>query len=263
MTHPVIPSLLSPDAPLLANAMMLARAAMAVYLDMPFRPHPTHLAFPEVETFVDPETHTVALAAQDERNVVLAFRGTQNVLNFMTSVNVRLMPGLGGNVHQGFMHAWATLRGPVTALLDRWHTPGHALWLTGHSLGGALATLAAADFKGQGRPVQQVMTFGAPRVGDATFAQAYQLPTIRFVNHHDPVPWVPPHLQHVGQQWYFLPDGRLVEKVSRWQLVLENALSFALNRNWAATLATQMRQSFQDHTMATYLAKLTKAMNQG
>jgi triacylglycerol lipase len=259
----VIPSTLSPEAPFLANAQRLAQVAMAAYWELSFQPQQARLAFPEIQTFADPETHTFALAAQDERNVVLAFRGSQNLPNFMSSVNVRLVPGFGGNVHQGFMHAWAMMRGPITALLDRWHTPGHTLWLTGHSLGGALATLAAADFKGQGRPVQQVMTFGAPRVGDAAFAQGYQLPTIRFVNHHDPVPWVPPHLEHVGQQWYFLPSGQLVEKVSRWQLVLENALTFALNRNWANTLAAQLRRSFRDHTMTTYLAKLAKAATLG
>jgi hypothetical protein len=244
---------LSTDAPFLTNALILGHAAMAVYGDTPSL---SFQGFIEMQTFADAESHTFALVAREDHNIVLAFRGARNLPNFMTGVNVRLAPAYGGKVHQGFLHAWATVRGPIVSLLDQWHTDHRRLWLTGHSLGGALATLAAVDLKGQGRPVQEVVTFGAPRVGDAAFAQGYQVPTVRFVNHHDPVPWVPPHLEQVGQQWCFLPDGRLVEKVSRWQLLLENALSYAMNRNWAETLAQQMRQSVANHLMTTYLEKL-------
>lgn len=255
----MVPTPLSPEAPFLLNAVLLARASLAAYGQPRTAVGGDGITFGEIDLFTDEQTQTYALAMRNQQHIVLAFRGARNVSNFMTGVNVRLMPAYGGNVHQGFARAWATMRDAISTLLDRWQTDHRLLWLTGHSMGGALATLAAADFKGQGRPVREVVTFGAPRVGDAAFARGYQVPTIRFVNHHDPVPWVPPYLQHVGQQWHFLPDGRLVEKVSRWQLVLENALTFALNRNWPETLAQQMRQSLDNHLMETYLTRVQRA----
>jgi hypothetical protein len=72
------------------------------------------------------------------------------------------------------------------------------VWITGHSLGGALATMAAARLVGEGvlRPEQigGIYTFGQPRVGDAHFAQAYALGArhFRVVHDNDVVTQVPP-----------------------------------------------------------------------
>ena len=247
---------LSTDASHLANALILAQAAMAAYGDTTAL---VNHGFTEMQTFAHEDTHTSGLVTCDEANVILAFRGTQRLPNWMTSANVRLLAAFGGNVHQGFAHAWAMVRVPVTALLDRCHTPSRRLWITGHSLGGALATLSAEDFHGEGRAVQQVVTFGAPRVGDTVFAAKYAIPTIRFVNYQDPVPWVPPHLIHVGQEWHFLPDGRLVQRMPRWLQVLEHALALAFQGNWRTALADQLRQGVENHSMTTYLTRLTKA----
>src|SRR5262249_13938988 len=71
--------------------------------------------------------------------------------------------------------------------------PGQALWLAGHSLGGALATLAAAHL---GRDaVQGLYTYGCPRVGDAAFAAVLPRRShFRFVHRDDWVTTVPPDL---------------------------------------------------------------------
>jgi hypothetical protein len=251
---------LTPDAAVLSNALILAQAALASYgSTLTHQRADVAQVRAEVATFADEDTHTFCLVAHDEANVILAFRGTRRLPNWMTSANLWMLPAFGGKVHQGFAHAWSTVRVGVTEQLDRWHTAGRRLWITGHSLGGALATLAAEDFHGQGRAVQQVMTFGAPRVGDSVFAASYTIPTIRFVNYHDPVPWVPPHLTHVGQEWHFLPDGRLVQRMPRWLQVLEHALTLAFQGNWRETLADQLRQGVENHAMTTYLARLTQA----
>ena len=54
--------------------------------------------------------------------------------------------------------------------------PDMVLYLTGHSLGGATATLAAARLADMGVPASQlrVITFGAPAVGNEAFARAYE-----------------------------------------------------------------------------------------
>jgi putative lipase involved disintegration of autophagic bodies len=69
------------------------------------------------------------------------------------------------------------------------------IWITGHSLGGALALLAAWRCKRKFVPVHQIYTFGAPMVGNVETAEAIdrELPDriFRYVNDHDPVPKLP------------------------------------------------------------------------
>lgn len=67
--------------------------------------------------------------------------------------------------------------------------------MTGHSLGGALALLAAWHLQRQFIPLHEVVTFGAPMVGNAVAAQAFQREfpgkIFRYVNIDDPVPLLP------------------------------------------------------------------------
>jgi GTP-binding protein EngB required for normal cell division len=70
--------------------------------------------------------------------------------------------------------------------------------LTGHSLGGALATLAAYRLINN-FPFLSVYTFGSPRVGDQDFKVRYKrnkIPHFRFENRNDIIPHLPPHQQH-------------------------------------------------------------------
>ncbi len=66
----------------------------------------------------------------------------------------------------------------------------------GHSLGGALATLAALDMQKQGNNVQGLVTIGQPRVGNAQFAaqadKSLAGKVKRLVHKTDPVPHLPP-----------------------------------------------------------------------
>jgi len=101
-------------------------------------------------------------------------------------------------IHRGFQNAYLSLRKSVHEWLHgKTHREREALvHLCGHSLGGALATLAAIDLQGSGWLVQAVVTFGAPRVGNSAFANMYRALglskcTARFTNKSDPVPWVP------------------------------------------------------------------------
>jgi triacylglycerol lipase len=98
------------------------------------------------------------------------------------------------------------------------------VFITGHSLGGALAILCALEFCRQRLPVAAVVTFGQPRVGDGNFAELYDLTqptdgiaagfldeiTFRVVNQNDIVPRTPGCLmgyRHCGQEVFLRPDG--------------------------------------------------------
>lgn len=87
---------------------------------------------------------------------------------------------------------WDPLHAAVDAALKAKERP---LWVAGHSLGGALALLAAWRFQQNFLPVHAVITFGAPMVGNEATAQAFQREfpgrIFRYVNDLDLVPKLP------------------------------------------------------------------------
>src|SRR5262245_57298511 len=101
------------------------------------------------------------LVAADDTTCVVAFRGTEtdDPTDLFADVNFRLAPWEpGGQVHEGFATAFRQVEADVRA-----HLPAdRRLLLTGHSLGAALATLAATVWPGDA-----LYTFGSPRVGNA------------------------------------------------------------------------------------------------
>jgi hypothetical protein len=124
---------------------------------------------------------------QEDRKVnCICFRGSKSAADFIVDADALMVETNDiGSVHQGFYLDWNT----VALDIAKENTP---LIICGHSLGGALATLAAMTFD----PVNvlEVVTFGCPRVGDAAFAAAYAplVPqTTRLVFRDDPIPLLP------------------------------------------------------------------------
>lgn len=116
----------------------------------------------------------------------LVFRGTSGFEGWFSNLKVLQTewPG-GGSVHAGFFQDFTTLWEGLADHADGIELP---LYFTGHSLGGALAVLAAAA-----RPATATYTFGAPRVGDPAFTRTLRgTPIHRVVNGRDVVPTVPP-----------------------------------------------------------------------
>jgi hypothetical protein len=104
------------------------------------------------------------------------------------------------------------VHGQITHILDPGDVGARKLWVTGHSLGGALAVIAAAEFEGV-FPVTGLHTFGQPRVGFSAFRDFmnahYAGRFFRFVNDDDIVPRVPPGYSHVGTLMHFDSHGNL------------------------------------------------------
>lgn len=125
-----------------------------------------------------------------------------------------------GELHRGFRDAWVGLeKNGVQASLDSLMSahPDAELVFIGHSLGGALATLAAAQVSSRtGKPVL-LYTYGSPRLGDANFGAWFATLPITYYRHvtaDDPVPHSPRLMQgyrHVasGQELWFknIEDG--------------------------------------------------------
>jgi len=148
----------------------------------------THLSCADTDTQFD-------LARLASGAVVVVFRGSSSLQDWLTDLNaekVQVKPGL--RVHQGFNTALQSVLVQIITRLrqlqQREEIPH--LYLTGHSLGGALAQLCALWLSFDGFPVTAVYTFGSPRVGNGGFARLYQSRlgerTWRVVNCEDPVP---------------------------------------------------------------------------
>lgn len=105
---------------------------------------------------------------------------------------------------------WATLRESLTAELAAAQKSVLKVTITGHGVSAALATLAALDLSEAGVSVAELVTFGAPRVGNAAFAVFYEdsavFPHFRVTHGRDPVVHVPSSTAgfvHVGREVFF------------------------------------------------------------
>lgn len=153
-------------------------------------------------------TEIVAPADFGLEQAALAARWIESARDWGSDLNAvqSAWPGAptGALVHNGFRQAYERVKDSLAAQL-RALAP-RSLWLSGHSLGGALATLAAADLGATpdlGPKLGGLYTFGSPRVGNQAFVSALAVPHWRMVNGHDAVPEVPPELpleyRHHGQ----------------------------------------------------------------
>lgn len=139
-----------------------------------------------------------ALVVRDHRAIVVAFRGTEeNPRDVVLDGAVVTVPGVFHGAHAGFASAVTSLERPVTDVV-RAQLAAHGpleVWLTGHSLGGAMAQIYAVHLRSAGIPVAGVVTFGAPAPGKSEFSDYYgglAERTHRFENHEDIVPCLPP-----------------------------------------------------------------------
>ena len=217
--------------------------------------------------------------------IVLAFRGSQELKDWQTNFSTRLKRfNLGttmeplqedmipprGQVHRGFQTAWESVEGNVIRQLQKWKQEQSGdlpLFITGHSLGGALATVAAASLTKQKFIVQGLYTFGQPRVGDLVFAAEMRLmldgKIFRFVNNNDIVPHIPPPYLpwnpfrlyvHVGQRIYFDFRGNMYphpNPILRFVDFLVGLLRDAVEPGFDA---------INDHRMEYYVSNLRKAL---
>jgi hypothetical protein len=196
------------------NALLLAEACSLAYYDEPeaARGFRERLGLEARLIGVD---NTQVYVAQDDAVVLVAFRGSEcptsldglkdwlltNANNYLILPEGRFgtdfaAAGVGARFHRGFMQAlddvWAPLFAAVDEAMQKAERP---LWITGHSLGGALALLSAWRFQRNFIAVHEIVTFGAPMIGNKAAADAFEkefaAKISRYVNFEDPVPLLP------------------------------------------------------------------------
>lgn len=122
--------------------------------------------------------------------LVLAFRGTQpEIRDIVTDIKANLVPApFGGRVHGGFLTAFKKVEKQIARALEE-HKDSGPLYITGHSLGGALALLATRYLGSDSTGA--TYTFGAPRMADDYFYTQIKTPIYRVVNAADGVARIP------------------------------------------------------------------------
>lgn len=130
--------------------------------------------------------------------VILAFRGTAGMLDVWTDARAAqskpmfVRKNKHCRLHSGFWKAYKSVRDDIEPRLSALADAGYNIYFTGHSLGGALATLAAG-FSDHANNAA-CYTQGQPRVGDLSFGWSIRTPIYRVINSTDVVPLVPGEL---------------------------------------------------------------------
>jgi hypothetical protein len=176
----------------LANALYLAHASDIAYHRAPAAAASERLGLATI-AFRNKITRTRGFLGVCDTHAILAFRGSDPLTlpNWLTDVVVKLVEcrEYEGRVHHGFSFVLKRTWGKIEPILEK--AQGKPLFLTGHSMGGALSILTGCRLAKIGLPPMAIYTFGAPRVGDHSFCSGYSLPTYRVVNHLDLVPELP------------------------------------------------------------------------
>ena len=212
---------------------------------------------------------------------VLCFRGTEpsNVINFLTDANVNVkqfltMGRVHGAFHRNVRAIWDDIADHIWRAINDTDDGNqlHALYITGHSLGAAMAVIAAAIIFGDERfaswrpLVRGVYTYGQPMVGDPEFAEScdarFGKLVFRHIYDHDLVPRMPPWttgpFRHFGAEyvgdasgWY--PRSKPVRQAATalWSVPI-GAAAFVVKQlpllSWV-----RLPFSIDDHSPNSYL----------
>ena len=268
-----------------ANALRLSLLANAAYLNQEdARRVANGLGLPQFEwiDLTEQFRDVFGFAAGCDDYAVLAFRGTDNLKDWMTNLNAAparfswFFEGARevGEVHSGFTlavrHSWEAIANAVDKVMPRPPTSPDlkglstntqpTLWLTGHSLGGALAVLCGAAFSMTTtiRLVSGVYTFGQPRVGLFNFCNNYnqllRSRTFRFVNREDLVPRVPFRgwdYADVGNMIHFDSSGTPVLESLQWRNFLSRSIEgfkefFSISTHFGADVGDHSYRGYEN-----------------
>ena len=228
----------------------------------------------ESHTVSNPATDAQALVLSVFENIVVAFRGSSSPKDFLQDAKFGFCPlaylrhnssqPCAIRVHSGFLEDFDAVSDAVVEQVRELMrakqnrlgvTP--KIYITGHSLGGALAILCALEFSRQQLTPETVVTFGQPRVGNAAFADLYNRQlgdrTFHVVNANDPVPLSPPLL--CG----YRDEGNEIYLPHQTGYVVNPSLGFTLINDVLGALGAWRRRELAflpNHLMKAYAERI-------
>ena len=279
----------------LSNAYVMTRLAILAYQSKLIVKNRLNRSGAElVEWLQDHGTDTQGFICQYQSNLIVCFRGTESFRDARIDANrfqtkIQLPPRIAGKdnkesegndhiigkVHSGFKCAFDSVwTRPVKERLGKiLEDDSMKIWIAGHSLGGALATLAASwiAHRHGGDLIRGVYTIGQPRVGDETFfesttsafggEQKTKEKMFRIARSLDPVSQVPyfGYKHFTGTRIYISRSGEVLENPQTLKKWSERIWSYAiiiLSLVWSRGKLKELHRLVSDHYAQGYLDAL-------
>lgn len=207
-----------------------------------------------------------AILVEHDKYFCMAFRGTDELDDWIDNINSRIVKELFGEFHRGFWKAtdrvWCDIYQKYKEINAS--NPQKPLFLTGHSLGGAMAIVASAKLIHLDQPFISVYTFGQPRVMTQQTAQIFNMECksrcFRFNNNNDLVTRVPSRLMgysHVGTYLHISVNEDIEQELGLWLRFVDSASGAV------AALRESVRERdginfVEDHGMDKYLSAIQR-----
>lgn len=185
------------------------------------------------------DTQATILSDSETNRIYLVFRGSDKPIDWINNVQFRqqIYPYGDGNsevkFHRGFMAAYFAIRETLLEVMDQFHDK--YIIATGHSLGGALATIGALDLQynlGKDKNFSfSVYTYGAPRVGNQALVESFN--------------------RRITDSHRFIYGWDVVTRVPReWQGYDHVNTAVQLGNRWTWRI---LSRRFSDHSISHYI----------
>lgn len=198
-----------------------------------------------------------AIIVEHPNYIVVAFRGSDEPGDWLKNIDLKKTKKIFGNWHAGFWGAVDVIFDQIKAKLNQMNQ-NKPLYITGHSLGGAMAQVFAGRCLYDFQRIQGIYTFGQPRVVDKAtkkiFNQYLKESYFRYQNNNDGVCRVPGlfnDFKHVGTHIYITHKKRIISRPKGWIQFTDAILGFF------ESVVNLKIDPMQDHDIKKYI----KAIN--
>ncbi|MCI5144056.1 MAG: lipase family protein [Candidatus Electrothrix sp. AR3] len=221
------------------NAYWMAKLSKAVYLsnenNSPDEKKILHTLQQEDEGFLSvtgaDQNSAQAALVEHKEYLCMVFRGTDEMADWLDNINLLSTEQVSGEFHQGFWESvedvWQIIFSQYQELMAL--SADRPLFITGHSLGGAMATVVAARLTHDKIPFTSLYTFGQPRALTRKTAKAFNASCkckfFRFQNNNDIVTRLPAVLggyRHAGTHLYISRKRIIYKKISFWLNIFDH-----------------------------------------
>jgi triacylglycerol lipase len=240
------------------RSLLFAKLASIAYCNLKdAKSQVKKLGFTTVEFYNKDGAQAYRFMNKDD--LVIACRGTQPTEFNDIKADLKATPVMAetvSRVHRGFKAEVDELWPMILEDIDRKANQNKKLWFCGHSLGAAMATIMSSrcHLYEEINPVEELYTFGSPRVGWRGYCNSLCVTHHRWVNNNDIVTRVPLAAMgyvHHGTEHYMNAYGN-VRKMTGWQRVKDRW------RGMWMGIKTGSIDNFSDHSMVNYVANLEK-----
>lgn len=190
-------------------------------------------------------TDVTGYVAVDHTNklIVVAFRGSSTVDSWFTNLDFDTVTTdicSGCTAHHGFWNSWIDARDRVLSAVKQASTTysNYQIAVTGHSLGGAIASLAAAQLRNSGYTVA-LYNYGSPRIGGtkiSSYITNQAGGNYRVTHWNDPVPKLPLLIMgfvHISPEYYINKPNKQDVQINDIKLY-DGAVNLRGNSAWLA-----------------------------